>query len=340
MTAKINHLWRLAIRPHGMMKESDFTFLTEPILPLGNNQFLIRNVYLSIDPAIRGWLYEGKSYLPPVQIGEVVRCLGVGVVEESTHPGFATGDLVQGLLGWQEYALSNGEGITKLQPSKLPLSAEIGLFGLAGRTSYFGLLNIGQPAAGETLLVSSAAGSVGSLVGQIGKIKGLRVVGIAGSDEKCDYLVKELGFDSAVNYKNSALHEQLKTACPNGVDVYFDNVGGEILDIALAEMNDFGRVVVCGSIAKYNATAPAPGPYNFSMVTSKRLRIQGLVASDFFAREQEMIDDFTKWYGEGKIKYKLDMVQGVEAAPATVNRLFDGANNGKLVIQVSKAPGE
>lgn len=340
MAANVNRIWRLAVRPFGMIKDTDFMFHTEPLQALGDNRILIRNVYLSLDPAIRGWLYDGKSYLPPVQIGEVVRCLGVGIVEQSNHPGFAPGDGVQGLLGWQEYAISSGEGISKLAPSTLPMSAHVGLFGLAGRTSYFGLLDVGRPKEGETLLVSSAAGSVGALVGQIGKIKGLQVTGIAGSDEKCEYLVKELGFDAAVNYKNSDMHELVKAACPKGVDVYFDNVGGEILDIALAEMNNFGRVVACGSIAKYNATAPVPGPYNFSMVTSKRLRIQGLVASDFGARDKEMLDDFTKWYTQGKLRYRLDLVQGLEAAPEALNRLFQGLNNGKLVLQVSKAPGE
>lgn len=340
MAATVNHVWRLSTRPYGMIKPTDFEFLAEPLQEPDDKGILIRNVYLSLDPAIRGWLYDGKSYLPPVQIGEVVRCLGVGVVEQSRHPGFAVGDRVQGLLGWQEYALSNGEGISVLPVSELPLSAHLGLFGLAGRTSYFGLLDVGQPKEGETLLVSSAAGSVGSLVGQIGKIRGLRVTGIAGSDDKCEYLVRELGFDAAVNYRNSDLRELVKAACPGGVDVYFDNVGGEILDIALAEMNNFGRVVVCGSIAKYNATAPVPGPYNFSMVTSKRLRIQGLVASDFITRDREMLEDFTSWYKQGKLKYRIDLVKGLESAPAAVNRLFDGSNNGKLVVQVSEAPGE
>ena len=335
-----NRVWRLKTRPVGNIKTSDFDLASESLPELADGQILIRNIYLSLDPAMRGWLIDRPSYVPPVQIGEIMRGLAVGVVEASNNPKFEVGNAVQGMLGWQEYVVSGGEGVTKLPPSPLPLSANLGLFGLAGMTSYFGLLDVGQPKEGETLLVSGAAGSVGSLVGQIGKIKGCRVVGIAGSDEKCAWLVNELGFDAAVNYKKGNLRQQLKDACPNGVDVYFENVGGEILDTALSVMNTFGRVVICGLISQYNATEAVPGPYNFAMVISKRLKIQGFIATDYGNRVKEMIGDYARWYMEGKLKYRVDIEQGLEAAPTAINKLFDGSNQGKLIVQISKAPGE
>jgi NADPH-dependent curcumin reductase len=337
-TQVVNRQWRLKSRPVGLIKTSDFDLVTEAIPEPKEGQFLIRNIYLSLDPAMRGWLVDRPSYVPPVQIGAVMRGLAVGVVEKSNHPKFAVGDKVQGMFGWQEYLVSNGEGVTKLPESSLPLSANLGLFGLAGLTAYAGLLEVGQPKEGETLLVSGAAGSVGSLVGQIGKIKGLRVIGIAGTREKCDWLVKELGFDAAVNYKEADYKERLKAACPKGVDLYFENVGGEILEVALSRMNAFGRVVVCGLISQYNATTPVSGPSNFAAVISKRLRIQGFLAFDHAAKTKEMVSNFTEWYSAGKLKYRVDIVRGLEAAPAAINKLFDGSNHGKLIVQISDAP--
>jgi hypothetical protein len=272
---RINRQWRLKSRPTGLIKTDNFELVSEPIPELGEGQLLIRNVYLSLDPAMRGWMVDRPSYVPPVQIGEVMRGLAVGVVEKSNHPEFHAGGRVQGMFGWQEYVLSNGERVSKLPESPLPFSAYLGLFGLAGLTSYSGLLEVGQPQSGETLLISGAAGSVGSLVGQIGKIKGLRVVGIAGTDAKCNWLRDELAFDAAVNYKAADFKQQLKNACPDGVDIYFENVGGEIFETALYLMNTFGRVVVCGMISMYNATEPVPGPSNLALVISKRLRIRG-----------------------------------------------------------------
>jgi NADPH-dependent curcumin reductase CurA len=335
---RINRQWRLKSRPVGLIKAENFELVSESLPEPGAGQFLIRNVYLSLDPAMRGWLIDRPSYVPPVQIGAVMRGLAVGIVEKSEHPKFAVGDKVQGMFGWQEYLLSTGEAVTKLPESRLPLSANLGLFGLAGLTAYAGLLEVGQPKSGETLLVSGAAGSVGSLVGQIGKIKGLRVVGIAGSDEKCAWLRGELGFDAAVNYKHADYKEQLKAACPNGVDVYFENVGGEILETALYLMNTFGRVVVCGMISMYNATAPVSGPSNFVLVVSKRLKIQGFIATDFAAKVKDMVTDFNQWHSSGQLKYRVDIVRGLEAAPTAINKLFDGSNNGKLMIQVSDPP--
>ncbi len=335
---RVNRQWRLKSRPTGLIKTDNFELVSEPTPEPGEGQFLIRNVYLSLDPAMRGWLIDRPSYVPPVQIGETMRGLAVGVVEKSNHPKFAAGDRVQGMFGWQEYLLSTGEGVTKLPGTSLPFSAYLGLFGLAGLTSYAGLLEVGQPKAGETLLISGAAGSVGSLVGQIGKIKGLCVVGIAGTDEKCNWLREELGFDAAVNYKEANYKKQLKAACPNGVDIYFENVGGEILETALYLMNTFGRVVVCGMISMYNATEPVAGPSNLALVISKRLKIQGFIATDFASKIKEMVSNFTQWYRSGQLKYRVDVVRGLEAAPAAINKLFDGSNNGKLMVQVSDPP--
>src|SRR3984957_3070325 len=273
MTAanRLNRQWRLKSRPFGLIKPDNFEFVSEPVPEPGDGQFLIRNVYLSLDPAMRGWMVDRPSYVPCVKIGEVMRGLAVGTVEKSNHPKFAAGDRVQGMFGWQEYLLSSGEGVTKLPESGLPFSAHLGLLGLAGLTAYAGLLEVGQPKSGETLLISGAAGSVGSLVGQIGKIKGLRVVGIAGTAEKCNWLVKELGFDAAVNYKEADCKKQLQASSSNGADIYFENVGGEILETALYLMNTFGRVVLCGMISTYTATTPVRGPSNLALVISKRL---------------------------------------------------------------------
>jgi NADPH-dependent curcumin reductase len=335
---RVSRQWRLKSRPTGLIKPENFEFVSEPIPELGEGQLLVRSIYLSLDPAMRGWLVDRPSYVPPVQIGEVMRGLAVGIVEKSNHPQFAEGDKVQGMFGWRDYLLCNGESVTKLPESQLPLSACLGLFGLAGLTSYAGLLEVGQPRFGETLLISGAAGSVGSLVGQIGKIKGMRVVGIAGTNDKCKWLREELAFDAAVNYRDADYKKQLQATCPNGVDVYFENVGGEILETALYLMKTFGRVVVCGMISMYNATGTIPGPSNLALVISKRLRIKGFIATDYASKIKEMVSDFIQWHRAGRLKYRVDIVQGLEAAPVAINKLFDGSNNGKLMIQLSDPP--
>jgi NADPH-dependent curcumin reductase CurA len=335
---RVNRQWRLKSRPTGLIKADNFELVSEPMSEPGEGQLLIRSVYLSLDPAMRGWLIDRPSYVPPVQIGEIMRGLAVGIVEKSNHPKFATGDRVQGMFGWQEYLLSSGEALTKLPETGLPFSAYLGLFGLAGLTAYAGLLEVGQPKSGETLLISGAAGSVGSLVGQIGKIKGLRVVGIAGTGEKCKWLLEELAFDGAVNYKDADCRKQLKAACPKGVDIYFENVGGEILETALSLINTFGRMVICGLISQYNATAPVPGPSNFAAVISKRLKIQGFLAIDYSSKVKEMVSTFTQWHSSGQLKYRVDIVRGLESAPAAINKLFEGSNHGKLMVQLSDPP--
>jgi NADPH-dependent curcumin reductase CurA len=267
-----------------------------------------------------------------------MRGIGLGAVEQSENSAFEVGDFVQGMLGWQEYAVSDGKGLTKISAdASLPLTAYLGLFGIIGPTAYFGLLEIGKPKAGETLVVSGAAGAVGSIVGQIGKIKGCRVVGIAGSDEKCSWITETLGFDAAINYKSESVPERLEALCPDGIDVFFDNVGGETLDAVLSLINVKARIVICGQISQYNATKPVPGPYNFRSILPQRARVEGFIILDYADRFGEAFQDLAKWSSEGKIQYRVEVVDGLEQAPIAVNKLFDGSHQGKLMIKVSEA---
>lgn len=335
MSTTTNRQWRVAARPVGMIKESDYRW-TEEVLPsLQDGQMLVRVQYLSLDPANRAWLNEGGSYMAEVGLDTVMPAGGIGVVVESRRDGFAEGDLVQGMLGWQDFVISDGSGMNKLPQMGLPPTAFLGLFGHIGLTAYFGLLEIGQPKEGETLVVSAAAGAVGSIVGQIGKIKGCRVVGLAGSDEKCRWLVDELGFDAAINYKTEPVLASLKKHCPKGIDIYFENVGGEILDAVLSLINNFARIPLCGLISMYNATERVPGPYNFVNLLTRRVRLEGFVVIDYMTRAQEAISELAKWYMQGKLKYRVDEVAGLENAPKAVNKLFDGTNQGKLILKVS-----
>ena len=336
MTTKVNRQWRLAARPVGLVKESDFEWREEPAPTPGEGELIVHNLYLSLDPTNRGWMNETATYLRPVAIGEVMRGITLGVVEQSRHSQFPEGALVQGTLGWQDYALSNGTGLTLLpnDPS-IPLTAHFGLYGIIGPTAYFGLLDIGKPRAGETLVVSAAAGAVGSLVGQIGKIKGCRVVGIAGSEEKCRWIQDELGFDAAINYKTGPVRAALKKICPDGIDVHFESVGGEILDAALSLINLRARIVLCGLISQYNATRPVPGPYYLGNILTQRARIEGFIVLDYMPRAQEAIRDLSRWYAEGRLHYRVDVVEGLENAPRALNKLFDGSNQGKLIVKVS-----
>jgi hypothetical protein len=330
-----NAQWRLAARPEGLFKESDFRWVEEDTRPPADGEALVRTVYLSLDPTNRGWA-AGDTYLPAVPLDSVMRGIGVGRVEESRDPSLAPGDVVSGLLGWQRYAVVPASQLTKLPPVPLPLSAHLGLLGHIGLTAWVGLLQVGQPKAGETLVVSAAAGAVGSLVGQIGKIQGMRVVGIAGSDEKCAWLTGELGFDAAVNYKKAPVFAGLRRACPGGIDVYFDNVGGETLDTVLALVNLRARIVVCGLISQYNATAVPPGPKNLPNLLVKRARMEGFIVLDHRAHAERATADLVRWHLAGKLQYRLDVVHGLDGAPAAVNRLFDGTNTGKLVVRVSE----
>jgi NADPH-dependent curcumin reductase len=334
MPAKINRQWRLAARPTGLFKESDFKLTEEPVPDPGEDQVLVRNLFLSLDPTNRGWA-SMDTYLPAVAIGDVMRGIGIGAVEKSRHSKFQEGDVVQGMLGWQQYALSDGAGLTVLPKNpNIPLTAYFGLLGHIGLTAYYGLLDVGRPKEGETMVVTAAAGAVGSIAGQIGKIKGCRVVGIAGSDEKCRWITEEVGFDAAVNYKTEPVLESLKKHCPNGIDIDFENVGGKILDTILALINLKARIVLCGLISQYNADQPVPGPYNFANILVRRARVEGFIVLDYMGRAQAAMMELGKWLMEGKIKYRVEVIEGVEQAPRAVNKLFDGSHQGKLIIRL------
>ena len=330
-----NHQWRIAARPHGLAKDSDFLWNEATVAEPGDGQVLVRSVYLSLDPTNRVWMNEADSYLPALKLGEVMRGMGIGVVEESKNPGFAKGDIVQGLLGWQQYYLSDGSTIGKLPKGlPIPMTAFFGLLGHIGLTAYFGLLDVTNPKPGETLVVSTAAGAVGSLVGQIGKIKGCRVVGLAGSDEKCHWIKDDLGFDAAINNKTENVLESLQRDCPQGIDIYFDNVGGPILEAVLWLINLKARISVCGMITQYNQDEPAPGPANLFNLISKRARMEGFLCSDYMPRAEEAFTQMIGWVMQGKLKYRVDVVQGLENAPKALLKLFDGSNHGKLIVQV------
>ena len=335
----LNRQWRLAARPSGLPKESDFSWHEEPVAEPGDGELLVRNLYLSLDPANRGWMTGRKTYIDPVGIGDVMFGSTIAVVESSRHRDFQPGEIVSGFLGWQDYALASPRALVKLPPElPVPLEDYFAVFGHVGMTAYFGLLDVGRPAEGETLVVSAAAGAVGSLVGQLGKLHGCRVVGIAGSDEKCSWLTAELGFDAAVNYRREPVAEALAASCPEGIDVYFDNVGGEILEAALSGINDRARIVVCGMISQYNAIEPPPGPRNLGNLLIHRARMEGFIVLDYFLRASEAIDALGAWVSEGRLRYRVHVVEGLEEAPAALNYLFDGRNEGKLVIKLAEPP--
>jgi NADPH-dependent curcumin reductase CurA len=330
-----NRMVKLARRPTGMVKREDFTVEDGPVAEPGAGEFRVKVEYVSLDPAMRGWINDTKSYVPPVGIGETMRAYAAGIVEKSNHPDFKAGDAVQGMFGVQKYAISNGQRVFKVDTGLAPLQRWIGGLGMPGWTAYFGLLEVGQPKAGETVVVSAASGAVGSIVGQIAKIKGCRAVGIAGGPEKCRYVTQELGFDACVDYKAGNLAADLKAAAPKGIDVYFENVGGEILDTVLMQMNLFGRIPVCGLISAYNATQVPEGPKNLRAVLTQRLRMQGLIVFDWAARVPEAITQLGQWHKEGKLKIREDVRQGgLEAYPEVLNLLFTGGNAGKLVLKV------
>jgi hypothetical protein len=331
-----NKRWILASRPQGQALEGCFRWDSTDLPPLADGDVRVRILWLSLDPTNRIWMNDADSYMPRLELGAVMRGIGLGVVEESRAPGFFPGDMIQGLLGWQRYYQGPAAGIAKVPPLAIPLEAHFGLLGHIGFTAYFGLLDIGQPKAGETLVVSAAAGAVGSLAGQIGKILGLRVVGIAGGPEKCRYIVEELGFDAAIDYKSENLWTALPAACPQGVDIDFENVGGKVLEAVLGHLNIGARVALCGLIAGYNADRPEPGPSTLGMLLIRRARMQGFIVTDYAARFPEAAAKLLEWHGSGKLKYRLDVVEGLEQAPGALQRLFTGANTGKLVVRVSE----
>ncbi len=330
-----NRTVRLQRRPVGQVRRDDFIIADEPAPEPGDGEFRVRIEYVSLDPAMRGWVAEGRSYVEPVVIGDVMRGFAAGRVDVSRHPDFRPGDAVAGLFGVQWYAISNGRGVERADTGLAPLEAWIGGLGMPGKTAYFGLLDVGQPKEGETVVVSAASGAVGSVVGQIARLKGCRVVGIAGGPEKCAYVTDDLGFDACVDYKGGNLADALKTACPDGIDVYFENVGGEILDTVLAQMNRFGRIPVCGLISTYNSTEPPSAPRNLRSILVNRLRVQGFIVFDFIKRYPEAAAALAGWLREGKLKFRQDVRDGgLEAFPDVLNLLYTGGNFGKLVLRL------
>ncbi len=335
-----NRQFRLAARPVGLPRPTDWSFVEAPVTEPADGQILVEVHYLSLDPAMRGWMNDVRSYVPPVGLGEVMRALGAGRVLASRHPDFAAGDHVTGAFGVQSHALSDGRGVIKVDPGLAALPVWIGTLGMPGLTAYFGLLDVGRPAAGETVVVSGAAGAVGSIVGQIARLKGCRVVGIAGGADKCAYLTGTLGFDAAIDYKGGDVKAGLREHCPRGIDIYFDNVGGEILDAALARLARRARVVICGAISQYNATAPIAGPANYLSLLVNRASMTGMVVLDYADRYLEATRELASWYRAGTLVSREDIVDGLESFPDALLRLFRGENHGKLVLRVAAASGQ
>jgi len=321
-------------RPVGMPDENTWETTQNEIPAAQEGQFVVKQHYISLDPAMRGWMNDAKSYLPPVGIGEVMRAGSVGEVVDSKHPDYKVGDFVSGWGGVQQYAATDGQNWYKVDPKLAPLPVYIGTLGMPGMTAYFGILEVGQIKEGEVVLISGAAGAVGSIVGQIAKIKGCTVVGIAGGPDKCKYIKEELGFDAAIDYKSENIYEALKRECPKGIDVYFDNVGGEILDAALAFLRMNGRVALCGAISQYNSTSGIEGPKNYLSLLINRGTMKGFIVMDYAKDYQKAAMEMGMWMAQGKLKTKEDIYEGIENFRGTFNRLFSGEKLGKLVLKV------
>ncbi|MFJ7885007.1 NADP-dependent oxidoreductase [Pseudomonas sp. NPDC096917] len=334
MTAETNRQFLLAKRPVGAATRDTFTYQQVPLAEPGDGQIVVKNEYLSLDPAMRGWMNEGKSYIAPVGLGEVMRALGVGKVIASKHPGFAVGDYVNGALGVQDYYVGEPRGFYKVDPKLAPLPVYLSALGMTGMTAYFALLEVGAPKAGDTVVISGAAGAVGSIAGQIAKLKGCRVVGIAGGKEKCAYLVEQLGFDGVIDYKNEEVLAGLKRECPKGVDVYFDNVGGDILDAVLSRLNYKARVIICGAISQYNNKEAVKGPTNYLSLLVNRARMEGFVVMDYADRYVAAGQEMASWLAKGQLTSKEDIVEGLETFPESLLKLFSGENFGKLILKV------
>ena len=335
MTATLNHQIKLAARPVGMPKRSDWEFATAPVPEPGDGQVLVKVLYLSLDPAMRGWVNDRKSYLPPVGIGEVMRALGAGRVVAGNDPVLKPGDYVTGRFGVQEYALAKAKDVVKVDPGLASLPVHLSALGMPGMTAYFGLLEIGRPKPGQTVVVSAAAGAVGSLVGQIAKLKGCRAIGIAGGREKCKHVLERLGFDGVIDYKSENVAEALRTHCPDGIDVYFDNVGGDILEACLAQLAMHARIVLCGAISQYNSTTSPKGPSNYMNLLVHRSRMEGFLVFDFAGRYAEAAEEMAGWIAQGKLISREDVVEGLDTFPETLLKLFSGENFGKLVLKVA-----
>jgi hypothetical protein len=332
----LNHQITLAARPVGFPKESDFQFIESPMPTPRDGELLVKILYLSVDPYMRGRMNDAKSYAKPVALGEVMVGGTVGQVIESKHPDFQVGDYVESRLGWQEYAVSDGTDLRKIDPNLAPLSTALGVLGMPGMTAYFGLLDICDPQPGETVVVSGAAGAVGSLVGQIAKIKGCRVVGIAGTDDKVDWLVNELGFDAAFNYKTTDNYvAKLRELCPHGVDVYFDNVGGAITDAVLLSLNSRARISICGQISQYNLDKPELGPRFFGLLLVKQAKAEGFLVFQFADRYDEGMRQMAEWIQQGKLKYREEIAEGLAATPRAFIEMLHGQNTGKQLVKIA-----
>ena len=334
MAGGTNRQILLKSRPEGAPGLDNFELVQRPIPEPREGEVLMRTRYLSLDPYMRGRMSAAKSYAKPAAVGELMVGGTVGEIVTSRHPGYAAGDLVLGYGGWQEYALSNGTGLRKLDPAAAPVSTALGVLGMPGMTAYVGLLEIGQPKPGETVVVAAASGAVGSVVGQIAKIKGARAIGIAGGAEKCRFVAAELGFDACIDHRAGDFAQQLAAACPKGIDVYFENVGGAVQQTVWPLLNDFARVPVCGLIAQYSATSPVPGPDMVS-VLRKRLLLRGFIVWDFAAKQDDFLRDVGDWIRTGRIKYREDIVDGLERAPAAFLGLLQGKNFGKMLVRVA-----
>lgn len=333
----VNRRFLLKHRPVGRVKRDDFDFVEQPVPSIGDGEALVRILWLSLDPTNRGWMTDAPGYLPPVQIGEVMRGGAIGRVVASRHPRYAEGDVVQGLLGWQDYAVLSDGNPARAVPKgvDVPLSAHLGAIGMTGLTAYFGITDVARVEEGQTVVISAAAGAVGSVAGQIAKILGARAVGVAGSPEKCAWVTGELGFDAAINYKDPDWRDQLKIATPDGIDVDFENVGGKIMEAVFARLNIGARVALCGLISGYNDAEGPVGPRNFGALISKRVRLQGFLILDYWSRWEDGATQLATWLAEGRLQHRETIVEGLESAPVALNQLFEGSNTGKLVVHVA-----
>ncbi len=329
-----NRQLRLVHRPVGLVSPDDFEEVAEPRPELADGEALMRTIYLGMDATVRTWLNRGEGYLPAVEIGEVVRCSGIGRVVATRCDAYQVGDVAYGLPGWQDYAIIRDDLFTTKMEGVSDLRSMMSVFGATGAAAYFGLLDVGHLAEGETVVVSAAGGATGSIAGQIAKIKGCRVVGIAGSDEKCAWVVDELGFDGCINHRTADVPRELAELCPDKVDVYFDNVGGPILDAVLGRLNQHGRVVLCGAISVYNDQGRPPGPSNYLNLIGRRGRMEGFITLDFWDRFPECFDQLRHWADAGLLHWREQLYDGLAAAPEALNALFTGANTGKVIVQV------
>jgi len=339
VSERINRQWLLRRRPRGMVSVDDFEYRETPVPEpdLAAGEILVRNLYLGFDPAMRGWMDDARSYVPPVPLGEPMRASSVAEVIASGNPTFPVGSLVQGLYGWQDYAVARPDDLMPPVPlpEGTPPTIPLSVLGGTSLTAYFGLLAVGQPRAGETVVVSGAAGATGSMAAQIARIKGCRVIGIAGGPEKCRWLTEYCGVDGVIDYRIENVEQRLGELCPDDIDLFFDNVGGDILEAAIEHIADFGRIVLCGQISGYNDAEPRPGPRNLMHLVTRRVRMQGFIVMDYLDRREEAMADLLGWLGEGKLAWREDIQEGFENIPATLLRLYEGRNQGKQLLKLA-----